>query len=196
MGRASHTSPVKLLLALAGGVRIRAAMLFRRRTFAAVAGLALFALAAGLPAASPSASPVAKLQQLEQLLPSPNAQRNAAGAPGPGYWQNRADYRIEASLDEQTHRLAGRATITYHNASPDPLTYLWLQLDANYFARDSDSRRLARAPADLTRVPYRTLQEMLTAETYASDLAVRELQDASGRPLPHTIVKTDRKSVV
>ncbi len=176
----------QVLLALGGGGRIRAAMPSACRP--AVLCLCLLLVTGRVP--SIAASPVARLQQLEQLLPSPNAQRNAAGAPGPGYWQNRADYRIEASLDEQTHRLAGRATITYHNASPDPLTYLWLQLDANYFARDSDSRRLARAPADLTRVPYRTLQEMLTAETYASDLAVRELQDASGRALPHTIVKT------
>src|SRR5687767_8098737 len=70
------------------------------------------------------ASPVEKFQPLGPLLPSPNAQRSADGAPGPNYWQNRADYSIDATLDETTHTLSGRATITYHNASPQALTYL------------------------------------------------------------------------
>jgi hypothetical protein len=135
-------------------------------------------------------NPVVKFQQLEQLLPSPNAQRNAAGAPGPGYWQNRADYSIEASLDEKTHTLTGRGTITYQNASPDPLTYLWLQIDPAFFSHNADSRTLARPPQDLTKFPYRAMEEMVTAETYSSDLVIRDVKDAAGRPLAHTIVKT------
>ncbi len=137
-----------------------------------------------------SAAPVEKFQQLEQLLPTPNAQRNAAGAPGHAYWQNRADYRIEASLDEKEHRLTGRATIVYTNASPDPLSYLWLQLDPNYFAHNADSRTLDRPPSDLSRFPYTTLRELLGNETYSSDLVVSDVKDGSGRPLAHTIVKT------
>jgi hypothetical protein len=160
------------------------------RRLARPALLAALALPVALFAAAPRGAPVEKFQQLEQLLPSPNAQRNAAGAPGPSYWQNRADYRIDATLDEQTHRLSGRATITYHNASPDALTYLWLQVDPNFFARDADSRTLRRPPPDLTKVPYRTLQEMLVAESYASNLTLRDVQDSSGRPLAHTLVKT------
>ena len=114
-----------------------------------------FALASPLAAAAPSTgAPVEKFQQLEQPLPSPTAQRNAAGAPGPAYWQNRADYSIAASLDEKTHRLAGRGTITYRNASPDPLTYLWLQLEPNFFSHNADSRTLVRPPPDLTKFPY------------------------------------------
>ena len=133
---------------------------------------------------------VDKFQQLEQLLPSPNAQRNAAGAPGPGYWQNRADYAIEARLDEKQHALTGRGTVTYHNASPDTLTYLWLQIDPAFFSHNSDSRALAQPPQDPAKFPYRTLQEMVTAESYSSDLKITEVQDATGRPLAHTIVKT------
>ncbi len=133
---------------------------------------------------------VDKFQQLEQLLPSPNAQRNAAGAPGPGYWQNRADYAIEARLDEKQHALTGRGTVTYHNASPDTLTYLWLQIDPAFFSHNSDSRALALPPQDPAKFPYRTLQEMVTAESYSSDLKITEVQDATGRPLAHTIVKT------
>lgn len=146
----------------------------------------VFPLAAG----GPAAVPVEKFQQLDQLLPSPTPQRNAAGAPGHSYWQNRADYRIAAILDENAHRLTGRATITYTNASPDALSYLWLQVDPNHFARNADSRILDRPPSDLSRFPYTTLRELLGNETYASDLVVSNVHDAAGRPLAHTIVKT------
>ena len=149
----------------------------------------LLACASPAPAAENRGAPVGKFQQLGELLPSPTPQRNAAGAPGAAYWQNRADYRIEVQLDESTHRLKGRAAITYHNASPDTLTYLWLQLDPNYFAADADSRALAPAP-DPAKFPYRTLQELLVAERYSSQLSVRDVHDAAGRALPHAIVKT------
>jgi Peptidase family M1 domain len=136
-----------------------------------------------------AALPVEKFQQLEQLLPAPGAQRNAAGAPGPGYWQNRADYVIEASLDEKTHTLTGRGTITYHNASPDPLHYLWLQLDPNFFSHNAESRTLDK-PDDPAKFPYRKLEELVAAESYSSDLVVSSVQDAAGVALPSTIVKT------
>lgn len=63
--------------------------------------------------------------------PDPNAYRNAAGAPGYAYWQQRADYVIEATLDTAAHALTGTERITYHNYSPDRLGFLWLQLDQN-----------------------------------------------------------------
>ena len=143
-----------------------------------------------LPAAHSSGLPVDKFQQLDQLLPSPNAQRNAAGAPGAAYWQNRADYAIEAKLDEANHTLTGRGTITYRNASPDALAYLWLQIDPAFFSHDAESRLLERPPADLAKFPFQRMQEMVVAENYSSDLKITEVSDASGRPLPHTIVKT------
>lgn len=145
---------------------------------------------ASLTVSGATTAAVEKFQQLDHLLPSPNAQRNAAGAPGAAYWQNRADYIIDATLDEKTHQLSGRATITYHNVSPDSLTYLWLQIDPNHFAKDSDARAVASPPGDLTKVPYRELEELLVAETYSSDFAITQVTDTSGRVLPHTIVKT------
>ncbi len=80
-----------------------------------------------------------KFRQLEQDLPTPNAYRNAAGAPGHEYWQQRADYDIELELDDDNQRIYGSETITYHNNSPDVLNYLWVQLDQNVRAKDSDS---------------------------------------------------------
>ncbi len=63
--------------------------------------------------------------------PDPNEYRNAAGAPGHAYWQQQADYVIEAELDVDNHVLHGSERITYHNNSPDRLGYLWVQLDQN-----------------------------------------------------------------
>jgi hypothetical protein len=63
--------------------------------------------------------------------PDANEFRNAAGAPGYAYWQQKADYRIRASIDPETHVLTGSERITYHNNSPDRLGFLWLQLDQN-----------------------------------------------------------------
>jgi len=72
-----------------------------------------------------------KFEQLGTILPTPNEYRTASGAPGPKYWQQRADYDIKATLDEKNLMLNGAETITYFNNSPDVLTYIWLQLDEN-----------------------------------------------------------------
>ena len=72
-----------------------------------------------------------KFEQLGTILPTPNEYRTASGAPGNKYWQQRCDYDIVASLDEVQRKLTGKETITYYNNSPDPLTFLWLQLDEN-----------------------------------------------------------------
>ena len=61
-----------------------------------------------------------KFRQLEQELPTPNSYRNAAGAPGHAYYQNRADYDIKLNLNEKTHVLTGTEWITYRNNSPTP----------------------------------------------------------------------------
>ncbi|MBC9796703.1 M1 family metallopeptidase [Sinomicrobium weinanense] len=66
-----------------------------------------------------------------------NTYRSASGVPGPEYWQNGADYNIEAELDDETNQLKGKITITYHNNSPEPLDFIWLQLDQNRFTEDS-----------------------------------------------------------
>lgn len=63
--------------------------------------------------------------------------RSASGAPGPEYWQNRADYDIAVSLDPEAHKITGRVTLTYTNNSPDELEFLWLQLEQNKFTKDS-----------------------------------------------------------
>ncbi|MCZ6825827.1 MAG: M1 family metallopeptidase [Gemmatimonadetes bacterium] len=70
-------------------------------------------------------------------LHPPDEYRTAAGAPGAAYWQQRVDYRVEATLDADAHRVTGSETITYTNNSPDSLFSIWLQLDQNLFQPDS-----------------------------------------------------------
>jgi hypothetical protein len=66
-----------------------------------------------------------------------SAARSAAGVPGPGYWQNSADYKIAVSLDDVANKITGDVEITYKNNSPDKLPFLWLQLDQNSFNTQS-----------------------------------------------------------
>lgn len=73
-----------------------------------------------------------------------NQYRSASGKPGPAYWQNRADYAINVSLDTAGHSINGDVQIVYTNNSPDELEFLWLQLDQNQF--DIDSRATAATP--------------------------------------------------
>src|SRR2546426_9069409 len=78
---------------------------------------------------------VADSSPFRQLaLPSPTPVRGATGGPGPRYWQQRADYTLEATLDTATNMLRGRGRIYYVNRSPETLNYVWLQLDQNIFA--------------------------------------------------------------
>ncbi|MDO8999114.1 MAG: M1 family metallopeptidase [Bacteroidota bacterium] len=72
-----------------------------------------------------------KFEQLGTILPTPNECRTASGAPGGKYWQQRADYDIDAKLDEKNLSIVGTETVTYYNNSPDNLNYIWLQLDEN-----------------------------------------------------------------
>ncbi len=93
------------------------------------------------PAAEESSSPFRPL-----VLPSPNLIRTGAGRPGSRYWQQRADYRIEATLDPASHQLRGRETIHYLNRSPDALPYLWLFLEQNICGPTSVTEQLDQPP--------------------------------------------------
>ncbi len=66
-----------------------------------------------------------------------NDYRSASGEPGPKYWQNRADYAINCTLDTGKHTVSGDVTITYTNNSPDNLKFVWLQMDQNIYKKDS-----------------------------------------------------------
>ncbi|MDX1909530.1 MAG: M1 family metallopeptidase [Bacteroidia bacterium] len=131
-----------------------------------------------------------KFRQLEEELPTPTPYRNAAGAPGHAYWQNRADYDMDIRLDDDRQQLYGTETITYQNASPDALSYLWLQLDQNLFAKTSETSLIQTGSISQGngRLPYQELQAL--HQDFDGGFKIEYVQDAAGKALPFTIVKT------
>ena len=128
-----------------------------------------------------------KFEQLGGILPTPNEFRTASGAPGSKYWQQRVDYNIDVQLLEQDLKIIGTETITYHNQSPDPLSYLWLQLDENQHDPNNeihyfDENKISNP---VTEASLRGLQtrELLKGLGDKIDLVT----DASGQPLSYTI---------
>src|SRR5436305_10577227 len=79
-------------------------------------------------------------------LPAPNEYRTGSGRPGPRYWQQRADYRITATLDPAQNEVSGRETIHYTNHAPEALPYLWLYLEQNICAPYSITNLLNQPP--------------------------------------------------
>jgi|FLOH01.1.fsa_nt_gi hypothetical protein len=80
-------------------------------------------------------------------LPAPNNMRLASGAPGPDYWQQQVDYQIQASLDPESRMVHGTAHVTYTNASPHELDYIWMNLEQNAFREDSIAAAVGAATA-------------------------------------------------
>ncbi len=88
---------------------------------------------------APSSPAFNPLQTFAPLtLPDPvNVYRSSNGAPGPQYWQNRADYTLHATINPDAKTLNASESITYSNNSPDKLTSLWLNLEQNLYRKDS-----------------------------------------------------------
>lgn len=131
-----------------------------------------------------------RFEQLGTILPTPNIYRTASGAPGHGYWQNRADYNITAYLDEDKRNLKGSETVTYYNNSPDELDYIWLQLDEN----EHSSIRNAGYDTSSVLHPSTTDQQLKVTELPAKDngygVSLEKVTDVSGTPLKYTVNKT------
>lgn len=83
-----------------------------------------------------------KFKQLKEELATPNVYRTGGGAPGHKYYQNQANYNIKLTLDDNSQKITGQEEIEYINNSPDALEYIWLQLDQNVRAKDSDTKKI------------------------------------------------------
>ncbi|WP_235902587.1 M1 family metallopeptidase [Sandarakinorhabdus oryzae] len=132
---------------------------------------------------------VDKFRQLEgEDWPTPTDYRNAAGAPGYRYWQQKVDYRITARLDEPTRTISGTETLTYHNNSPDALKYLWLLLDQNY-KRDHIAER-AETVSPGGSLSLTDVRKAMRYKEWEGGFTVQKVTDASGRALKFTVVDT------
>jgi len=127
-------------------------------------------------------------RQLEEVLPTPTATRAGSGAPGAGYWQQRADYDIRVEIDDERQRLIGSETIQYFNVSPDTLRYLWLQVDANIYSPNADAV-VARSIPGFDRVPYRQLSQLFAREKFDGSAQITSVRSGKNK-LKYTVVKT------
>lgn len=134
-----------------------------------------------------------KFEQLGTILPTPNEYRTASGAPGPKYWQMRADYDIKCELDEANNKLTGSEVVTYYNNSPDELTYLWMQLDENQHSTVNNANYQTQ-----NTMPNQTVDKVLDRyEEKASDngygVNIMKLTDMEGKPMKYLVNKTMMK---
>ena len=129
-----------------------------------------------------------KFKQLGQELPTPNTYRTASGAPGHEYWQQRADYVINVKLNDENQSITGSESITYYNNSPDDLKYLWVQLDQNVRAKNSDS--YATSTSKLSSNLYFEQLERHFHDEFDGGFKIKSVKDRSGKNLPFTINKT------
>lgn len=154
--------------------------------------LAVFAVVTGADAQTVRQTKVQwddKFRQLEEIWPTANTYRTASGAPGHHYWQQRADYVISIALDEGDRRLTGTVTITYTNGSPDPLRYLWLNLDQNRFSEDSIYVAQRTSDGD-AKESYGTLKAEYEHREGDFGFKLDKVVDAEENDMPYVVVDT------
>jgi aminopeptidase N len=159
----------------------------------AVAGVIAAALAATVAHADAIKQTKApfedKFRQLEgEDWPSPTDYRNASGAPGYRYWQQKVDYSITGRLDEPTKSIIGSESVTYRNNSPDDLPYLWLMLDQNDFKRSSISHMTETVSGD--GVTLGQVRRAKRFQDWEGGMTIKSVKDAQGRPVKFTVVDT------
>jgi len=135
-----------------------------------------------------------KFRQLGQELPTPNVYRTASGAPGHEYYQQRADYDMSVTLDDETQRIYGEETITYTNNSPDELRYLWVQLDQNMRAKNSMTQQIQTGGIFNERggAAQTGFNQLKNSQFYDFDggFKLAYVQTTSGTNLPYTVNNT------
>ena len=130
-----------------------------------------------------------KFSQMYDLLATPNMFRTASGAPGPAYYQQQADYKIDIELDDKNSRLSGSEIVTYYNNSPDTLEYLWVQLDQNQAAKNSQTP-LAESQRMDQVLPVGNFANKFLKEELERGFNIEFVKDAKGNPLSYTINQT------
>ncbi len=130
-----------------------------------------------------------KFSQMYAEMATPNMFRTASGAPGPAYYQQRADYKINLELDDKASKMYGSETVTYYNNAPESLDYLWVQLDQNIARRDSQTPLI-----DSQTMPQATSVENFTktymGKGFDGGFNLEYVKDEKGNAMKYTINNT------
>ena len=149
--------------------------------------LTVILCSAGLMAYAQESTNKNPFRQLKQELPAPNSYRTAAGFPGHEYYQQKADYVMNVEIDDKKQILAGEETVTYHNMSPDALPYLWVQLDQNMRAKDSDTKKIAQSSIGES-MSFDNLKRMMN--DFDGGFKLDFVKGMDGQDLKYTVNKT------
>lgn len=130
-----------------------------------------------------------KFSQMYDLLATPNMFRTASGAPGPAYYQQQADYKMDIELDDKNAKLSGSETITYYNNSPDNLEYLWIQLDQNQAIKNSQSVLVENEKIEAV-LPVAKFTTEYLKQGVERGFNIEYVKDAKGNAMSYTINET------
>lgn len=133
-----------------------------------------------------------KFEPIDHMIAPPNTYRSASGAPGKAYWQQRADYKIKAVLNESSNTLSGEETITYYNNSPDDLNYLWIQLEQNVNKKgNEDFGSINNNIKD--GMTTRQMQFLTRAIDFPAGYSIKYIKDENGEPMRSLVNNTMMK---
>jgi Peptidase family M1 domain len=163
-----------------------------KRAFYTLAALAALTAAAQDKPATPR-EPGHKdrnsFNQMYDLLATPNMFRTASGAPGPAYYQQQADYKMDIELDDKNTKIYGTETITYTNNAPEALEYLWVQLDQNENAADSPTKLIESQNMDAAYTAQGFIKRYAEKE-FDGGFKLEYVKDAAGKPMKYTVNQT------
>lgn len=130
-----------------------------------------------------------KFRQMYDLMATPNMYRTASGAPGPEYYQQQADYKMDIELDDKKARLDGVETITYHNNAKESLEYLWLQLDQNSSNKNSVTKKKGSSYMD-EAISVKGFSKKYLEQPEDRGFNIMSVTDEKGKALSYTINET------
>lgn len=130
-----------------------------------------------------------KFKQMYDLLATPNMYRTASGAPGPEYYQQQADYKIDVELDDKNQKLYGKETITYTNNAKEALDYIWVQLDQNQQAKNSKTPLVQNTKTE-PAIPASAFSRRFLEEDFDGGFKIEYVNDVNGKPMNYSINQT------
>ncbi|MFT7055846.1 MAG: hypothetical protein ACJAR3_001476, partial [Roseivirga sp.] len=137
----------------------------------------------------------AKFEQLGTALPTPNEYRTGSGAPGPAYWQQKADYNIALTLNDDNQSVTGSETVTYTNNSPSALKYIWVQLDQNVRAQNNLGSQTSgfQIIQDNSKELSTTGAASFAGTGFDGGFKLTTVTDINGKSLPYLVNNTMMK---